>query len=94
MIRQTSIESYNDIILDGTEISQKLQVLYYIRRFTGVTRNEINRETGITINAVTGRVNKLLEEKAIYEDGFKIDPITKKKNYVLKVLYCYKDGQI
>ena len=84
MIRQTSLECYQEIILDGTIVSQKLQVLYFIRRFIGVTRNEISRETGITINAVCGRVKSLLDEKAIYEDRWKTDEITKKKNYILK----------
>ncbi len=87
-VRQSSLEAYQEIILDGTITSQKLQVLYFIKRFTGVTRNEINRETGITINAVCGRVRTLLDEKAIYEDGWKTDEITRKKNYILKAYGC------
>ena len=84
MIRQTSLLAHQEIQIDGTAINQRTKILRFVRNHPDLTRNEISYWTGIRINAVAGRINELLKLGSIFEDGKKIDPITKKNAYAIK----------
>jgi len=83
LINQNTLDAYKDIQSDGTAKSQRLRILFLIRRHNGITRQEINKELNISINAVCGRVKELLNSSSIYESGDKIGE-SGKKNAVLK----------
>lgn len=86
MIRQTSIEAYHEIESDGTALSQEDRVFGFIQSFDGLTRNEISRNLSIPINAVCGRVNSLIRQGRVYEDGKRPDKYSQKQNYILKAV--------
>jgi len=84
MIRQTSLSAYRDIQFDGTENTQISIIYREITKYNGITRNELSRKLGITINAVCGRVNKLIEVGLVFEEGKRADKVTGKQNYIIK----------
>lgn len=51
----------------------------------GLTRNEISTNAGIRINAVCGRVNKLIKKGILKEDGKKFDNHSNKENYIVRL---------
>jgi len=84
-IRQTSLMAHQDISTDGTADSQRMTILRHIRDSPeGINRFDISRNLDIPINAVTGRCKELLKLQSIYEDGKRINNITKKMNLILK----------
>lgn len=84
-IRQTSLLAYEQIHADNTAQTQKQQVLQTVRNYAeGLTRNEIAGLLCIRINAVCGRVNQLLKDGLLYEDGKRIDHYSNKSNYILR----------
>jgi hypothetical protein len=75
-------ESFN--LLDRDTIAAK--VLSVIREHPdGVTRNEIERITGMRINTISGRVKELQEKGYIIISGTAIDPITGRQNSILRI---------
>jgi predicted transcriptional regulator len=83
--RQTSLQAHEIIQSDGTASNQRMVILKYIRCFPdGLTRQEISRNLGITINATCGRINELLKLHSLYEDGKRIDRYSRKENYIIK----------
>ena len=61
MIRDTSKIAYSEIQADGTASNQKEVILSAVK-MGGSSLKEISNETGIEINAVSGRVNDLKKE--------------------------------
>lgn len=85
-VRQISLEVYNEISLDGTAATQRMEIKDFLKRFSdGLTRAEVSEMNNIPINAVCGRINELIKEGSVYEDGKKINKYTNKMNYILKV---------
>lgn len=85
-VRETSLKSYDAIRADGTAATQAGRVLAYVRRNPGASRGDIERSTGIRINAVCGRVNELLEANALRETAEKIDPETRQPVMMLEAV--------
>lgn len=67
-VRDSSTEAYHDITVKGITAAQSLEILDAVTdRAHGWTLREIERKTGIAINAVSGRVNQLKKLKALRE---------------------------
>ena len=84
MIRQTSLLAIQDIRSDGTAQTQRNKIRDFLKKFDGLTRNEISRLLGIKINAVCGRTNELMKSQLVYEEGKRKDRFSQKENYILK----------
>jgi len=61
MIKDTSRLAYREIQEEGTSCNQKEVILKAVS-MEGSSLKEISQETGIEINAVSGRVNDLKKE--------------------------------
>lgn len=87
VMKQTSLLAYKDIQQDLTALSQKEKVFTIISLYIdGLTRQEVANYGNLTINAVCGRVKKLLEEGRIYEAGERENRITGKRNMILHAM--------
>ena len=85
-IKQTSLDAFKEINETGTAQTQEDLVLEYIQEHkNGLTRQEISEKLEISINAVCGRVNKLLDKYKIFEEGTRLNQSTNKQNAILKV---------
>ena len=73
MIRKTSKNAYEYNKKSGISGSQKRELFDLVGRMTngmsgrGVTLKELSRESGLEINAVSGRINDLKKEGMIVE---------------------------
>ena len=68
MVRETSLVAYNQLKIEGKELTQKQRILKLINEENKpMSRKEISAVTGYEINAITGRVNTLLKEGKIKE---------------------------
>ena len=79
MIRDTSLQAYQEINDDGTTHTQRLRVVRFIKTYSeGVTREEIAKKTGLMYSSVCGRVRELIKYGTVYEDGQTINQSGKK----------------
>lgn len=86
-MKQTSIDSYLVLRGKGTDLNQKGIIVSRLRRcFVPLTRTEISDKTGLTINAVCGRVNELINDGWLAELPRRKCTITGSEAYPLKVL--------
>lgn len=84
MIRQTSMQAFQDIQEDSTASTQRGKIFHIIKQVPrGLTRQEISRLLSIQINAVCGRVRELIKKGLIFEKGKRPDKFSGKDNYVL-----------
>jgi len=85
MVKETSFLAYQEHKATGKALSQRVQVYEFIKANQPVTRKQIEKGLGIGINAVCGRVNKLIE-LGMVEVAFKNScPITGKYVEFLRV---------
>lgn len=61
MMRETSLAAHHEHSVSGALLTQQGFILQFLRDNGPHTRQQISDETGIAINAVSGRVKKLLE---------------------------------
>lgn len=78
MVSKTSIEAYNAIVSDGTRLKQHEKVIKCIEVSGRLTRRQIGKITGLELGAVSGRVNKLIEDNVLMEVGTAVCETTKK----------------
>ena len=79
MIRETSLVAYNQLKIEGKELTQKQRILKLINEENKpMSRKEISAVPGYEINAISGRVNTLLKEGKIKEVDRRRCKITKK----------------
>ena len=83
-VRDTSREAYHALCVSGQKHTDESVVYMSVFR-CAKTRLQVSRDTGLPINNVCGRVNKLLKLGYLKEDGLRVDEITGRKSYVLKV---------
>ena len=70
MPAQTSIEAYRSLKLGGKMLGQRCRVLEMVcRNPEGITRRQISKGSGLELGAVAGRVNELVDERLLLEDG-------------------------
>jgi hypothetical protein len=68
-VQKTSIDAYEELKRSGRLATQKAVVLLSIIKGPGRTRQELSVSTRIPINAICGRVNELLKDLCIIEEG-------------------------
>lgn len=74
MVRNTSLAAYRDNEESGLNSSKRTQVFEFIYSNPGCSRADIARGIDeMTINCVCGRVNELLVNGSIHENGCKHD---------------------
>jgi hypothetical protein len=67
-VRSTSRESLSALVRHGKVSIQHKKILDYLSEISSaMTMREIQRATGIDINAVSGRCNELKREKRLFE---------------------------
>lgn len=70
MQARTSIEAYRKLRDSGKWRGQKCRVLeMVVRNPEGITRRQIHLGSGLELGAVAGRVNELIDERLLLEDG-------------------------
>jgi len=74
--RDTQIESYLEILNDGTIAKCQYLVLKFINQYGPSSANEINRNLGGRHNP---RITEMVEIGLLIDDGTKIDFATKKR---------------
>jgi predicted transcriptional regulator len=85
MVKETSKLAYDELKTSGRALTQRIQVLEFIKANQPVTRKQIELGLGIGINAVCGRVKKLME-LGMVEVAFKDKcPITGKYVEFLRI---------
>lgn len=85
MIRNTSLQAYYDIQGGGTAVSQRLEILNFLRRYPdGLTRQEISSLMCIQINAACGRIKELLDDGLVFESGKRKNEHSGKLNMIVK----------
>jgi hypothetical protein len=85
MVKITSEIAYFKEIRTGKAARDRLAIYQHVQAMPGCTRNELSRALKMPINVVSGRVNDLLNAKALLERGTKVDPITGGDGYCLYV---------
>lgn len=85
-VRDTSMEAYSALI--GAEMSKQQRIIVdFMKAHPGAcyTRQELTRDTGLTINATCGRVNELLVAGVLVEDGRKDCTVTRNRVNALRL---------
>lgn len=65
MPKVTSIAALRELRINGEDIKQRDQIRLVLADHNNLTRSEIANKTGLTINAVCGRVAELLSSNLI-----------------------------
>jgi len=79
-VKQTSIDAYQEQALSGRSRTQRERILKFLEDHQlPRNRREISIMTGISINAVCGRVNDMLYEGQLHVAYIDQDPVTRKK---------------
>mgnify|MGYP003659867468 CR=1 FL=1 len=75
MIRQTSLNAYNELKVSGKANTQRGKILSFLLAHSneGVpfSRLELSHNLEITINAISGRVRELLDDELVEEVSHK-----------------------
>ena len=82
-MRDTSLQAYRDLHCKGGAQTQAYKILRAMRKDRDYSLNELEKLTGIRINAVSGRVNELKERSFLQEtqrrkcrlSGFEVMPV-------------------
>lgn len=69
MIRQTSLEAYDEIL--ETLGDRQIEVYCVILDYPGICNKEISEHLLLPINCITGRVKELRDLGWVVQDGFK-----------------------
>ena len=95
-VAKTSRQAYDELRASGKQATQRARVLCTVLRMSnGVTRREIHVLTGMEIGAVCGRVNELIADRLLCEDGEVQCDVTKKTVKVVKpVIAAPQQGKL
>ena len=86
MIRQTSLECYEQIQDDGTVTTQKELIFQTLKQHPeGFTREDLRDFLSMMYTSVCGRCRALIKEGLIYEDGIKTNH-SGKSAHILKAI--------
>lgn len=67
-VRRTSRDAYRELQDTGKAGTQRAQILEtMLKKPVSYTRSELSKATGLTINAVSGRVNEMIRDGVIVE---------------------------
>jgi predicted ArsR family transcriptional regulator len=84
-VRDTSFEAYDFVRALGITGAQRERIAVYLYRRDSRTRQEISKGTGITINAVCGRVNELVKDYKLEEEAPRTCSITGRQAHPLRL---------
>ncbi len=84
-VAHTSRTALADLHDTGKAETQKNKVYWAIMEYQPITRNELSRLLNLGINVVCGRVNELIKEGAVIENGIKADKYSSQPNKKLYV---------
>ena len=85
-VQQTSLEAYHIFRQAGSFNRQESEILQVLKQYPGgLSYQQINERSRITINAVCGRMNDLKRKDAIIEDGSLINPYTGVRNKIWRL---------
>lgn len=65
----TRDNSYQEEVLSGRALTKRELVLKFITENNGISRRQISNGTGLYLSSVCARVNELLQEGKIKEEG-------------------------
>lgn len=86
MVNDKSIDSYNELIADGTISTRQQQVMKCLKEELGMGTNRmIARTLGWDINRVTGRITELREKNLVVPAG---DYYDKETNRTVNMWKC------
>lgn len=86
MVNQKSIDSFNELIADGSISIRQQQVLKCLKEELGMATNKmIAKKLGWDINRVTGRITELREKKLV---GFASDYYDIETNRTVNMWKC------
>ena len=86
MVNDKSIESYRQLVADGTMSTRQYQVLQCLKEELGMATNRMIASTlGWDINRVTGRITELREKKLVGPAG---DYYDKETNRTVNMWKC------
>mgnify|MGYP003119010227 CR=1 FL=1 len=87
MVNDKSIDSYNELIADGTISTRQQQVMKCLKEELGMGTNRmIARTLGWDINRVTGRITELREKNLVVPAGDYYDEETNRTVNMWKCL--------
>lgn len=66
-VKETSALAYRELVESGKHDTQVAQILALLRQSKPLSLREIQRETGLDINAVSGRVNGMKQNGLLIE---------------------------
>jgi hypothetical protein len=84
-VKDTSKQTYRDIIDEGLVGELQERVLSFIAANPNVTDKETHKRTGLDINVVCGRRNELVEMGLVCDNGKRECSITHRKVYQWKL---------
>lgn len=84
-VAQTSAEAYRSLSAATYLSPKEEQVMRLFRTGASLSRQQISQKARMPINGVCGRVDSLLAAGRLEEHGFRIDPITHKRQKLLRV---------
>lgn len=79
MVQQTSLEAWY-AFKDERFSRQEQEIMECLQSNPRISYSTISRLTGLTINAVCGRMDSLKKKGAVWHSGFEINPKTGVKN--------------
>lgn len=82
-VRDTSLEAFFSGYPDLQEM--EVLVLSVFGPDTRLSRQQISEVARLPINTVCGRVNSLMTKGALVEEGERRDPVTRKKQALLRL---------
>ena len=91
MIRQTSLDAYNELKANGKANTQRGKILGFLLAHSNYedvpfSRLELSHNLEITINAISGRVRELLDDELVEEVSHKCS-ITKNNVNGIKAIF-------
>lgn len=87
MVRDSSWYAYDKLFKQGKRIPQWMKVILAVRMSkNGLTRAEIQSNTGLRLSSVCGRVNELIKERVLCDHETRKCRETGEKVHVVKMI--------
>lgn len=85
-MRQTSLSAYHQMQQSGRLLETTEMILFALMRHPeGLTRRELEDETGLRVNQIAGRVREMLDKGRVIEDGQRACSVTGNVVNVVKI---------
>ena len=93
-MRRTSLDAYEELLASGKANTQRGIILNFLvsKSDKVFSRNELSEHLNIRINAICGRVKKLLDDELVEEVYHKCS-ITKNNVNGIKAIFFVQSGQ-